>query len=271
MTCLFVACEPSSDSRDYSPVTAVDASTSPSRHDSLMDELHKTPQEPIKEIGVLVYDGVNDLDFTGPYYILSQLMGTNIQLIGRNAGPIKTVGGMEVIPHTSMQAVEHLDILLIPGGFKGTIAAAYDQELQDWIRKMDQHTVYTASVCTGAWILASTGLLAGKNATTNWYRAEEMLAKYGAVFQSDRYVRDGKYWTSAGVTAGMDMALAMIKEIRGEAYAQAVMLDLEYDPAPPIEGGTPEKTSTAVYQMMLALYDSGTKPLLDSLERSQLK
>ena len=105
-----------------------------------------------------------------------------------------------------------------------------------------------------------------KKATTIWDRAEELLAKLGATFVDDRYTRDGKYWTSAGVTAGMDMSLAMMNEIFGEGYTQGVMLDMEYDPSPPIEGGSPEKTKPEVLNMMQTMYDMDVQPLMDSLD-----
>ncbi|MEO1052076.1 MAG: DJ-1/PfpI family protein [Bacteroidota bacterium] len=238
-------------------------------HDELMDQMLGTPKHDIKTLGILVYDGVNDLDLMGPRYVLGQLWGVKTQLIALNPGNITTVMGTEIVPNTVIDSVDQVDILVIPGGFKGTILGAYDERLLDWIRKVDQNTTYTASVCTGGWILGATGLLEGKKATTNWYRAEEKLAKYGATFQKERFVNDGKYWTSAGVTAGMDMSLAIMAEIWGEDYTQGVMLDMEYDPAPPIPGGSPEKTKSNVYQMMLAMYDMGVKPLVDSLENVQ--
>ena len=111
----------------------------------------------------------------------------------------------------------------------------------------------------------------GKKATTNWYNAEEMLKKYGAEFVNKRYVQDGKYWTSAGVTAGMDMSLAIMYDLLGKSYTEGVMLDMEYDPKPPIEGGTPEKTSFMMRKMMEAMYDSGVEPLIDSLELATKK
>jgi transcriptional regulator GlxA family with amidase domain len=132
----------------------------------------------------------------------------------------------------------------------------------NWIRAIDSTTIYTASVCTGAWILGATGLLKDKNVTTNWYRADEMMTKYGAHFKQERWVRDGKYWTSAGVTAGLDMSLAIIHELMGEKYTQGVMLNLEYDPAPPITGGSVTKTPAIVIDLMREMYDIGLKPLI---------
>jgi transcriptional regulator GlxA family with amidase domain len=234
-------------------------------HSALMDMILGKPKHNIKNIGILVYDGVNDLDMMGPRYVFGE-SGAKTRLIALKPGNIKTAMGVEIVPNTVIDSVNQLDILIIPGGFKGTIEAAYDKSLHEWIRKIDQSTTYTASVCTGGWILGATGLLQGKRASTNWYKEEDFLKKYGAIPANERYTQDGKYWTSAGVTAGMDMALAILKDNWGEKYAQAVMLDMEYDPAPPIEGGSPEKTGMLVRWMMKSMYDAGVNPIIDSLE-----
>lgn len=239
----------------------------PENHSSSMELIFGKPKFDIQTIGILVYDGVNDLDVMGPRYVLGQAMGVNTQLIALKKGNIKTVIGVEIVPNTVIDSVSRLDILIIPGGFKGTIEAAYDKKLHEWIRKIDQTTKYTGAVCTGVWVLGATGLLENRRASTNWYREEEFLKKYKAIPANERYTQDGKYWTSAGVTAGMDMSLAIMKDIFGDKYAQAVMLDMEYDPHPPIEGGTPDKTNWAVNWMMKAMYDGGVNPLIDSLER----
>ena len=220
----------------------------------------------IKTVGILVYEGVNSLDVFGPHYVLGQLMGIERQLIALKPGNIKTVMGVEIVPNTTIDEVDSLDVLVIPGGFRGTIEAAYDDKVHQWIRKIDKTTTYTASVCTGGWILASTGLLKGKKATTNWYDARNMLDKYGVTFVNERFTNDGKYWTSAGVTAGMDMSLALLAEIAGKDYAQGVMLDMEYDPQPPFEGGSPEKTKPAVYDYMNGMYKAGVEAIIEELE-----
>lgn len=184
-------------------------------HAWVMDAILGKPKVAIKTIGILVYDGVNDLDFMGPRYVLGQA-GAKTQLIGIKAGPIKTVMGVQVVPDTTIDDVKQLDILVVPGGFTGTIEAAYDRKVLDWIRAIDKTTTYTAAVCTGGWILGATGLLEGKRATTNWYRREEFLKKYKAIPTNERYVHDGKYWTAAGVTAGLDMSLAILNDNWGE-------------------------------------------------------
>lgn len=236
-------------------------------HALTMDAVFGKPEKEIRTIGILVYDGVNDLDFMNPRYVFGQVVGAKVMLIALKPGLFKTVSGIEIRPDTTIDEVQQLDILIIPGGFKGTVEAAYNKKVLDWIRKVDQTTTYTGSVCTGAWILGATGLLKGRNVTTNWFDAKEKMAQYGAHFVQERYTRDGKYWTSAGVTAGLDMSLAILKDNWGSNYAQAVMLDLEYDPAPPITGGTPGRTDSDVLQMMTELYKAGFNPVIDSLEQ----
>lgn len=235
-------------------------------HSAIMDAILGKPKHPIQSIGILVYDGVNDLDFMGPRYVMGQ-SGAHTQLIALKPGNIKTVMGVEIVPNTIIDSIDRLDILIIPGGFKGTIESAYNEKLLDWIRKIDQTTTYTASVCTGGWILGATGLLKGKRASTNWYKEKEFLEKYEAIPANERFTQDGKYWTSAGVTAGMDMSLAILQDNWGKKYAQGVMLDMEYDPHPPLEGGSPEKTGWLVRWMMTAMYDAGVNPVIDSLEK----
>jgi transcriptional regulator GlxA family with amidase domain len=239
----------------------------PENHINTMELILGKPKYDVKTIGILIYDGVNELDVMGPRYVLGQAMGAKTKLISLKKGNVKTVMGVEIVPNATIDEITQLDILVIPGGFKGTVESAYDEKLLNWIREIDKHSIYTASVCTGGWILGATGLLNGKRASTNWYREEEMLKKYGAIPANERYTQDGKYWTSAGVTAGMDMSLAIMKDNWGERYAQGVMLDMEYDPNPPIEGGSPEKTSFIMNWMMKSMYDAGINPLIDSLER----
>jgi putative intracellular protease/amidase len=237
-------------------------------HSWVMDAILGKPKQVIRSVGILVYDGVNDLDFMGPRYVLGQT-GAKARLIGVKPGPIKTVMGVQVVPDATIDEVQQLDILVVPGGFTGTVEAAYDPKVLGWIRRIDQGSVYTSAVCSGVWVLGATGLLEGRRATTNWFRREEFLKKYKAIPTNERFVKDGKYWTSAGVSAGIDMALAIVNDNWGERYAQGIMLDMEYDPQPPIEGGTPERTGQLVLWMMNAMYAAGIDPLVDKLEAQQ--
>jgi transcriptional regulator GlxA family with amidase domain len=232
------------------------------RHNEMMAIIMTQPKIPIKTIGILVYDGYNTLDAMGPYHTLAELSGTKTFFISKKKGMVKNQRGLEIKVDSSFAEVKSLDILVIPGGAVETFMQTKDTATINWIKKIDQTTKYTTSVCTGAWILGATGLLQGKNATTNWYRAEEMLNSYGAKFVQERWVRDGKYWTSAGVTAGIDMSLAIIDELMGKKYTEGVMLDLEYNPKPPYNAGTPANSEKIVVDMMKEMYDMALLPLI---------
>jgi transcriptional regulator GlxA family with amidase domain len=222
------------------------------------------PNVNVNGVGIYVYDGVNSLDALGPYRVFKSA-GLNVFLIGSHLGTITTGDKLQLTVDKSIADVTKLDILLIPGGGTQTVAQTKDSATLAWIQQIDANSIYTTSVCTGAWVLGAAGLLQNKMATTNWYRAKEILTKYGAIFQQKRWVQDGKYWTSAGVTAGMDMALAIVANLFGNEYAQAVMLDLEYDPHPPIHGGSLRKTDILPRHNMQWMYDYY---LLDSFVRT---
>lgn len=231
--------------------------SSSSQHITNMDELMSLKPNPdvtVNGVGIYVYDGMYSLDAMGPFQVFKSA-GLNPFLIAKTKGNITMSNGLTIAVDKSIDEVNQLDVLLIPGGADGTARQTIDASVINWIKKIDQTSIYTTSVCTGAWILGAAGLLEGKEATTHWYRAEEMLTKYGADFEQKRWVRDGKYWTSAGVTAGLDMSLALVNHLFGKEYTQAVMIDLEYDPKPPIQGGTPEKTRPIIAQLMKDMYD----------------
>ncbi len=240
-----------------------EATATPTKsHDQLVAEVFAKPKVDIKTVGVLLYDGYSTLDAMGPYNVLGELMGTNVFFVGRHKGSIEDSRGMKVLVDTSIADVKHLDILVIPGGFKETYEATRDTTLLNWIKSIDSSSVYTTSVCTGAWILGATGLLKDREATSHWWGKKMLAEDFGAKVQDERYVRSGKYWTSAGITAGIDMSLALINEIRGEKYTKAAMLDLEYDPQPPFKGGSDKNTDAAIVDVMRSMYDSGMENVL---------
>ena len=224
-------------------------------------EMYPEPRVKIKTVGILLYDNYAVLDAMGPYHVLSELMGAKVFFVGRHKGLITTGNGMKVQCDTSIAEVKNLDILVIPGGLTETYTASQDTTLLNWIRAIDVNSKYTTSVCTGAWILAATGLLKDHQATTHWFGKKFLKDKFGIRAEDKRYVQSGKYWTSAGVSAGIDMSLGLIQDIMGEKYAQMVMLDLEYDPQPPVKGGNEHNTDQAIVADMRAMYDSAIAPV----------
>lgn len=236
------------------------------RHNKMMEILYTPPKVPIKKIGILLYDGYNTLDAMGPYHTLAEIMGAKVFFVAKKRGIVKNQRGLEIKVDSSFADVKTLDILVIPGGAIETLMLTQDTVTLNWIKAIDISTKYTTSVCTGSWVLGATGLLKGKNATSNWYRGEEMISMYGANFKEERYVKDGKYWTSAGVSAGIDMSLAIIDDLYGRKYTEAVMLDLEYDPKPPYNAGVPKKSDPLVAEMMKEMYDMFLLPLIEKVK-----
>ncbi|MBX9779683.1 MAG: DJ-1/PfpI family protein [Chitinophagaceae bacterium] len=231
-------------------------------HDPVTKNMLPKPKVDIKTVGILLYDGFTTMDAMGPYQVLSELMGVKVFFVGRHKGLVSNTNGMKIQCDTSIAEVKHLDILVIPGGFKETYKATRDMELLDRIKQIDSTSTYTASVCTGAWILGATGLLKDKEATTHWYGKKILADEFGAIIQDKRFVKTGKYWTSAGVTAGMDMSLALVNEIMGEKYTQAVMLDIEYNPKPPISGGSEQNTDKDIVEGIRTMYDGAMQSVL---------
>jgi transcriptional regulator GlxA family with amidase domain len=220
-------------------------------------------------IGILVYDGVSAMDALGPYTVFStaglkpMLISASKDAQGQYKTTFTTDNGIQMTAHRTIGNTDNLEVLVITGGILETARMAENTGVLNWIKTIDKNTVWTTSVCTGSWILGATGLLQGKKATSNWYRADELLAHFGSIPESEeRYVFDGKIVTAAGVTAGIDMALALVKKLyandlnKGKDFTQAVMLEMQYDPKPPIKGGSPEKTDQAVYESILWMFDA---------------
>jgi transcriptional regulator GlxA family with amidase domain len=134
--------------------------------------------------------------------------------------------------------VSRPDVVVVPGG-PGQADHMTEGPLQDWLIEADKTSTWTTSVCTGALIMAAAGLLTGRKATTYWL-AQEELRRFGVTPQAgERYVFDGKYVTAAGVSAGIDMALALAGRLAGDEVAQRIQLGIEYDPQPPYQAGSP--------------------------------
>lgn len=238
-------------SYEYQSLTLLDSSSI--EQATAKDTLH---------IGIMVYDGFFTLDAIGPLAVLSQLEEARVELIRVGDDEQIQSGRTHLIVPQSIADVTTLDLLLVPGGADGTWDMTQNTEVLDWIRLIDGNSRYTTSVCTGSWVLGAAGLLENRRATTNWYRASQMMERYGAQFEAARYTSDGKYWTSAGVSAGIDMSFALLEALHDKPTAQAAMMRLHYDPHPPIDAGTPEKTDDLVLDMMHQMYDYIMVPLL---------
>ncbi|MFI0975992.1 DJ-1/PfpI family protein [Streptomyces sp. NPDC021093] len=207
------------------------------------------------EIGILLYDGYSLLDPTGPAEVLSRLPGAHVTMIAERRGPVRTdTGDVAVLAERSIAEIDRLDVLLVPGGGnRGTIAAMRNKELLSWIRRIDRHSRWTTSVCTGTLVLAAAGLLKGRQATTYWASADYLRSEFGVTYLPQRYVRSGKIITAAGVSAGLDMALYLASQIAGETTAKAIQLAVEYDPQPPFDAGNAAEADPQLKELALRL------------------
>ena len=205
------------------------------------------------QIAIGLYPGLTVLDAIGPYQVLSQVPGNELIVCAEKTGRLTDDNGLIHfdIEHTFAD-VPRPDLLLVPGGFITRKLARDRDPIVDWIAEAHPHTTYTTSVCTGALLLGAAGLLDGLDATTHWSAYDE-LATYGARPTEKRVVQQGKIWTAAGVSAGIDLALTLLAEIYGPEMSQAVQLGIEYDPQPPYDAGSPSKAPADVLELVRAV------------------
>ncbi len=198
---------------------------------------------------ILLYDRFTALDAIGPYEVLSRLPSASVTFVAVDAGPVCTDNGMlTVTAERSLAEVPAPELVLVPGG-PGEVAARAGSPALDWLRAVHETSTWTTSVCTGSLILAAAGLLDGKRATSHWL-ALDKLRELGADAVSERVVFDGKLVSAAGVSAGIDMALALAARIAGDSVAQAIQLGIEYDPQPPFDAGSPQKAPADIVELL---------------------
>jgi cyclohexyl-isocyanide hydratase len=196
------------------------------------------------QIGSLLFEGVDQIDLTGPFEVLARIPNSTYRLYGKTAGTVRDLKGLRLTPDAALTDAPQLDVLHIPGGF-GQEELMEDEEILSWIRRQAEGAHSIFSVCTGALICGAAGLLKGRRATTHW-ASFDLLKYFGAIPVNQRVVTDGNWVFAAGVTAGIDGALRLVGELRGEAAAQAIQLYMVYAPEPPFNAGTPETAPPAI-------------------------
>jgi cyclohexyl-isocyanide hydratase len=202
------------------------------------------PHDTHLEIGSLLFEGVDQIDLTGPFEVLSRIPNATYRLYGKTPAPVRDLKGLRLTPDATLDEAPPLDVLHVPGGC-GQEALMEDAAVLDWIRRQASGACSIFSVCTGALICGAAGLLKGRRATTHW-SAFHLLPLFGAIPVNARVVVDGAWVFAAGVTAGIDGALRLAAELRGDAVAQAIQLHMAYAPEPPFDSGTPETAPAAV-------------------------
>jgi transcriptional regulator GlxA family with amidase domain len=194
-----------------------------------------------RHIGILLFDGVEELDAVGPYEVLAFWTqsrpkdGYTVSTFSVDGANVKAAKGMVLGAQHSLANLPAMDILLHPGG-RGTRRLMRDADHLDWVRHTHESVTLMTSVCTGSLVFAAAGLLSGRPATTYWSAMDTLLELDPSIQPrpDDRYVDDGDIITSAGVSAGIDMALHLVRRLAGEDRAIEVKRGIQYDPEPPV-------------------------------------
>jgi cyclohexyl-isocyanide hydratase len=197
-------------------------------------------------IGSLLFDGIDQIDLTGPFEVLSRIPNASYRLYAKTTSPVRDLKGLWLTPDAPLVDAPPLDVLHVPGGF-GQESLMEDTEVLGWIQQQAAGACRIFSVCTGALLCGAAGLLKGRLATTHW-GSFHLLPYFGAIPVNERVVIDGAWVFAAGVTAGIDGALRLAAEMRGDQAAQRIQLDIAYAPEPPFASGTPETASDAILQ-----------------------
>ena len=185
-------------------------------------------------VNILVYPGMTMLDAMGPYEVLSRLPEARIQFVALDTKAITSdTGFMTFLPTCDLDSAGQANVLLVPGGPpEFVMPMAQNRKVQQWLQDQHEGSQYTASVCTGSLILIGAGVITKGGVSSHW-AAADTIESMGLTYTGKRITRAGKVFTAAGVSAGIDMALALSAEIAGQLTAQAIQVGIEYDPAPP--------------------------------------
>ena len=189
------------------------------------------------KINMLLFKGLTQLDLTGPYEILVRMPGAKIELVAESMAPVSGGSGLSISPTATRDKAGRADLLVVPGG-AGIDDAILDPGWVNFVREQAQSARWIFGICTGSLLLGAAGLLRGRRATGHW-QARDLLSQFGAKVSDERMVVDGNIFTAGGVTAGIDMALRVVAELRGEEAAKRIQLQIEYDPQPPFRSGSP--------------------------------
>jgi transcriptional regulator GlxA family with amidase domain len=184
-------------------------------------------------IGIYIYDDAEVLDFSGPFEVFSTAKRLasnhwNVFLVAENIEPVVARGGYQVLPHYGMSDHPKIDLLVVVGGVH--TAELEKPAVIDWISRVDKQATHVISVCTGAFLLAKAGVIDGKAVTTHWEDIGDLRDSFPQleVVEGRRWVDTGKYVTSGGISAGIDMSLHMVSRLTNYLFAQSVARQMDY-------------------------------------------
>jgi transcriptional regulator GlxA family with amidase domain len=209
-------------------------------------------------LSILIYDGLTTLDAIGGYEILARLPGMETEFVAAQRGIVAAdTRCLGLAAFREFSEVTATDILYIPGG-PGAFALEKDDIFLDTVRRLDKTSTWTVGICNGVGLLAAAGLLKGRKATTNWFYQDRLRA-YRTEFVAERYHRDGKYITGAGVSASIDTGLFLTSLIAGEQVAKTLQLGIEYYPAPPFPEQRPQDVAVEIQERIRRFESEGGK------------
>ena len=212
-------------------------------------------------LSILIFDGLTTLDAIGGYEILVRLPGMETEFVAAQRGIVAAdTRRLGLAAFRDFSEVTATDILYVPGG-PGAFALEKDEAFLDTIRRLDHTSTWTVGICNGVGLLAAAGLLKGRKATTNWFYQDRLRA-YGTEFVAERYHRDGKYITGAGVSASIDTGLFLTSLIAGEQVAKTLQLGIEYYPAPPFPEQRPQDVAVEIQERIRRFESEGGKKQL---------
>lgn len=209
-------------------------------------------------IAYVLYEDFTALDLIGPYEVISAWPDVELHFVATTEGPVQTDRGLAMLPTDTPATLPDPDIVVMPGSSK-PLGPLGDEALLDWVRGVSDSAQWMTSACTGAAVYGAAGLLEGRKATTHWGFRENLRAM-GVDVVTDRVVFDGKFLTGAGVSAGIDMALALTARVHGEELAKAIQLGIEYDPQPPFDSGSPDNAGASTLRLSMRML-LGDEPL----------
>ena len=203
------------------------------------------------KIAYVVYPDFTGLDLVGPYEVISRWPDAEVHFVARSLDPVRCDVGLTVVPTDTPDSLPDPDLIVVPGS-GNPLPVLDDHVLVDWLRAAAPGCQWTASVCTGAGLYAAAGLLEGKKTTTHWGFRDNLRAM-GVEVVGDRVVWQGNHISGAGVSAGIDMALALTERVHGRKLAESLQLVIEYDPQPPFDTGSPAKADASTLRLGLRL------------------
>jgi transcriptional regulator GlxA family with amidase domain len=201
------------------------------------------------KIAYVVYPDFTALDLVGPYEVISRWPDAEVHFLGRSLEPVRCDCGLTVIPTDTPESLPDPDLIVVPGS-GNPVPVMDDHVLIEWLRRAAPGCQWTASVCTGAGLYAAAGLLEGKETTTHWGFRDNLRAM-GVEVVADRVVWQGNHISGAGVSAGIDMALALTERVHGRKLAESLQLAIEYDPQPPFDTGSPTQADASTLRLAL--------------------